>query len=563
MKSDPRPPVLPLAWRLEREGAPSSSAGGLVGEVVFASPEAQVQRTSELLGEGAIVVTVPPLAADRRGRLGELVEEHVERELAARGAPAPYLAAWSGAGGDDAETRLSEQLFRARTLGASGIAIAMGSLSAAATPALAPEDGAVLRTLARAAAAAPIVLMLDDADAVLTGYADPVSITVLLAGAAPIVTLHDTTVDAPVEPVTARTEAPPSPPDIAEALATMEDDDFEPEPEPARTRTRAPVEGTPRGRAAVAGVPVAGPDAAPTGAASPSEATGRAPPTGVARADREDVWRTWAGNLASARGPQPLSAFQRLFVESYMPLAYAIADGLDDPRALRAYDEFRRAFERAYADAFATFGVTNRRPRLVMDAHDWATKQARLHNARAAHVLVVDSLRCDLAWLVRDALAARAAGHLSLTSETILFAALPSTTLRQLETIARGMDALRAPAAADGTESLRGRAAEMVRRMRVGSRELYKLDLVPTMLGPLDAPARGGSEQVVAAFEEIADAVADALARHVETLAPRTLLLVTGDHGFCLDRRGRITHGGASPEEVLVPALAYLVGELH
>src|SRR5437764_15001272 len=117
-----------------------------------------------------------------------------------------------------------------------------------------------------------------------------------------------------------------------------------------------------------------------------------------------------------------------------MPLADAIAQGLDDPRALRAHDDFRRAFERAYTDAFATFGVTNRRPRLVMDAHDWAMKQARLHNARAAHVLLVDSLRCDLAWLVRDAFAARSEGHVSLTSETILFSALPTTTLRQLET---------------------------------------------------------------------------------------------------------------------------------
>jgi hypothetical protein len=60
-----------------------------------------------------------------------------------------------------------------------------------------------------------------------------------------------------------------------------------------------------------------------------------------------------------------------------------------------------------------------------------------------------------------------------------------------------------------------------------------------------------------------AEAVTEALGRHVETLAPRTLLLVAGDHGFCVDRRGRVTHGGAAPEEVLVPAFAYLVGDLH
>jgi hypothetical protein len=338
---------------------------------------------------------------------------------------------------------------------------------------------------------------------------------------------------------------------MAAALASIADDDDDVEtpreveltPEPEREEVVVAIaieekheEDVLAKRAAVAGVPMSGPN---------------------------DFWRTWAVNLGSARGPQPLSSFQRLFVESYMPLAHAIAQGVDDPRALRAHDEFRQAFERAYTDAFATFGVTNRRPRLVMDAHDWANKQARLHNARAAHVLIVNSLRCDLAWLVRDAFAARCEGHVSLTSETILFAALPTTSLRQLETIARGIDALRAPSSPDGAESLRGRAAETVRRMRCGSRELYKLDIVPSLLGPLDSPVRGGSEHVIAAFPDIAESVADALVKHAETLAPRTLLLVAGDHGFQLDRRGRIMTGGASPEEVLVPALAYLVGDLH
>jgi hypothetical protein len=187
-----------------------------------------------------------------------------------------------------------------------------------------------------------------------------------------------------------------------------------------------------------------------------------------------------------------------------------------------------------------------------------------LHNARTTHVLVVDAMRHDLGCLVRDHMAARAAGTASLTSESLLWSALPTTTYRQLETLARGMDALRAPAVEETTESLRGRSAETVRRLRVGSRELYKLDVVPSMLGVLPDPSSGtGPAHVVAALEDIAASVADALLRHIETLHPRTLLLVVGDHGFTVDRRGRISHGGASPEEVLVPCLAYLVGELH
>ena len=294
------------------------------------------------------------------------------------------------------------------------------------------------------------------------------------------------------------------------------------------------------------------------------DAARRRQTAGVPVAGPSDYWRSWAIALGAARGPQPLGSFERLFVESYMPLANAIAAGLDDTRAVRAHDEFKSGFERTYTDAFATFGATGRRPRLVMDAYEVALKQARLHNARTTHVLVVDAMRHDLGCLVRDELSTRAAGVASLTNESLLWSSLPTTTYRQLETLARGMDALRAPAMEETTESLRGRSAETVRRLRVGSRELYKLDVVPSMLGALPDPAASaGPAHVVAALGDIATSVADAVLRHVESLPPRTLLLVLGDHGFTVDRRGRITHGGASPEEVLVPCLAYLVGDLH
>jgi hypothetical protein len=179
-------------------------------------------------------------------------------------------------------------------------------------------------------------------------------------------------------------------------------------------------------------------------------------------------------------------------------------------------------------------------------------------------VLVVDSMRHDLGSLVRDEIATRAAGTASLTSESLLWSALPTTTYRQLETLARGMDALRAPTAEESSDSLRGRSAETVRRLRVGSRELYKLDVVPSMLGGIPDPVTGhGPAHVVAALGDIAASIADGVLHHIATLPPRTLLLVLGDHGFTVDRRGRISHGGATPEEVLVPCLSYLVGDLH
>ncbi len=527
--------------------APEAGRAPLAGELAFLSPEAQVQRTAELLGEGAIVVEVAAPPASLRGRLADHVDELVERALGVRGAPSPYLVAWSAMPEDaDAGARLADQLSRARSVGATGFAIAMGSLSRIAAPALTPEDSALLRHLARATDNGPYVLLVDDGDEVIGAYEEPVELRWMLG------TRTSTSADDVVESVVEVTV----PAEAIAILVTIETPSRvldEPvletaQPEVVETQVDAPVAEIKTDRAArtstdaarrrhTAGIPVSGPG---------------------------DYWRSWAIALAAARGPQPLASFEKLFVESYMPLANAIAGGLEDPRALRAHDEFKSGFERTYTDAFVTFGATGRRPRLVMDAYDVAVKQARLHNARNTHVLVVDAMRYDLGCLVRDEIATRAAGTASLTNESLSWSALPTTTYRQLETLARGMDALRAPAPEETAESLRGRRAETVRRLRVGSRELYKLDIVPSMLGAFPDPTSGsGAEHVVAALPDIAASVADAILKHIETLPPRTLLLVLGDHGFTIDRRGRITHGGASPEEVLVPCFAYLVGDLH
>jgi hypothetical protein len=554
---------------LETGVTQSANAGQLAGELAFASPEAQVQRTAELLGASAIVVSVPPLPDPMRGRLAEHVDEHIERALGESGCPSPFLSAWS-AMPENPEARIADQLFRARTVGATGIALAMGSLG---THTLAPEDSAFLARLARSTDQVPLVVLLDDADMALDGYGPPVPLTTLLGArtgthAAPLdarsikvevtvsapptpepvavaieafvephVDTHVDTVVAPVDvpgDVETAIEAAQLEPELeAEAVADAETEAVA-DAEPVTSRDEAPAKRDARRRATI-GVPVAGPN---------------------------DFWRGWALALGAAKGPQTLAAFEKLFVESYVPLANAIADGVDDPRAIRAYDEFRRAFERAYTDAFHAFGATNRRPRLVMDAFDVGAKQARLHNARAAHVLVVDSMRYDLGTHVRDALAARSAGAASLTAEMTLFSSLPTTTMRQLETLARGMDALRAPSPDEPYESLRGRSADTVRRLRVGSRELYKLDTVPARIGAIEERVASG-EGISGGLEELADHVADAVAKHLTTLHPRTLLLLVGDHGFCVDRRGRVTCGGAAPEEVMVPALAYLVGDLH
>ncbi len=278
---------------------------------------------------------------------------------------------------------------------------------------------------------------------------------------------------------------------------------------------------------------------------------------GASVVERDERWRAWTLQLAAARGPQPLSVLERLFAESYMPLANALAGGLDDPRARAAHDEFQATFSKGYREAAATFSATSKRPRMVFDAHDLAARIGRLHGARAVRVLLVDAMRWDVSRRVEERLVAMLGARASLTDELLLWSALPTTTLRQLETIARGTEALRAPATLEEEpEAARGRTAEYVRRMRVGPREIHKLDVVEARLRTLPGP-------ILPHLDAIADSAAEAIARHAEALAPRTLLLVTGDHGFTIDRRGAARQGGASPEEVLCGAFALLVGDVH
>jgi hypothetical protein len=465
------------------------------GPVGFATAGVRDAEVVRLGDSGMLVVELEGIGPSARGRLGERIAEAVERELGGRGAPGPGI---ESAG--DLDAALGDQLYRARKVGATGIAVVLGPLrrAAGALGALQPEDCAALRTLARATRERPVVVLLDESDRATGAYGDPVSLEGLVGGE------HDRDRD-------------PDP-----------DTDRDPDPDPV---PEAPTPPLPLERHTA----------------------------GASVVEREEPWRAWTLQLAAARGPQPLAALERLFAESYMPLCNALAAGLDDPRARAAHDEFRSGFARSYSDAFPTFAVSTKRPRMVLDVHEVASRIARLHGARSARLLLVDAMRWDLCRLVGERVSARIGAKGSITDELVLWSALPSTTIRQLETIARGVDALRAPVGVDDggeIDAVRGRTSDYVRRLRVGPRELHKLDLVQARL-------QAAHTGVLAALPEIADATAQVIVRHAETLPPRTLLLVFGDHGFVIDGRGAATHGGASPEEVVCGAFGLLVGDVH
>jgi hypothetical protein len=496
--------------------APASStptavgaAGATSGRLAFGKAIERDAECGSLRMSGMIVVELEGVGPSLRGRLADAIDDAIERELGARGAAAPGLTSASGP-----DVALGDQLFRARRVGAPGIAIVLGPLRAAAGPrcALEPEDCATLRFLAAATRERPVVLLLDDRDTTTGGYADPVPLGELLT-----------------------------------AAPTGDD-----EPAPARE----PREPALPSRLEVTPAPFAEPEFEPAPLPSPTFALARHT-AGATVVDRGEAWRTWTLQLVAARGPQPLATLERLFTESYMPLANALGAGLDDPRARSAHDEFRASFTKSYSEAFPTFAATTKRPRMILDVHETAGRIARLHGARCTRMLLVDAMRWDVSRLVGERLVARLGERAALTDELVLWSALPTTTMRQLETIARGVDALRSPGPMDDdAEPPRCRTAEYVRRLRVGPREVHKLDVVESRL----QGARGG---VLRAIPEIVDATAEAIARHAGTLAPNTLLFVFGDHGFTIDRAGSARQGGASPEEVLVGAFGLLVGDVH
>ena len=505
-----------VAGTVASDSAPRDSAPETAR---FFDEEARELACRKLEAERVLVARLRSIGASARGRLGEFIEEAVERELDARGAAPPGIGSAS-----DRDAALSDQLFRARRVGAKGIAVALGPLHAAtsAIGALEPEDSATLRFWAQAGNDRPVWLLLDTTDVATGAYGDPVALAAWLDS-------HDEELDESEE-----SESAPLPM-ISELAEVAEEEEVIAAPLPPAPEPPAPPP--------------------PVAVAPPRPPT----PTPARHADLNAPWRSWVHALDAARGPQALASFERLFTRDYMPLANEIALGLDEARAIHAHEEFRRTFSRAYAEACPTFALTGKRPRMVLDAPDIAARIARLHGARSTQLLLVDAMRFDVGAIVRDHARRALGSRASLTDDLLLWSALPTTTTRQLETLQRGVDALRTPPTTDAErepDPLRGRTAEVIRRVKVGSRDLYKLDVI-------EAKVRDLGTDALPVLGEIAEHAAEAIVKHAQTLQPRTLLFVFGDHGFALDRDGNARQGGASPEEVLVPAFALLIGEVH
>lgn len=283
---------------------------------------------------------------------------------------------------------------------------------------------------------------------------------------------------------------------------------------------------------------------------------------GPLHADALDQWPHWLKELEEARGPRPLAAVERMFVTSYVPLRDAYVRGIAPGEVGVALEAWAQSFAKSYKDAFAALKVRGKRPTMVLDVPDVALRIGRLHGARSVQLLLVDGLRFDLGLRVEQVLRRRFGQEAALTERLLLWSALPTETQTQLELIGRGPDGLRQLGSAPESDVpvARGRMATTPRRIKAGHRELLKLDVVEARLSEIgDAEADR--------LDALAFDVASAIEELASKLPNRTLLMVFGDHGFLLDEldggTGKARSGGSSPEEVLVPAFAWLVGGLH
>ncbi|MFZ5890053.1 MAG: hypothetical protein ACOY0T_03215 [Myxococcota bacterium] len=547
----------------------------VTGEVRFTNTLELPSQLLEAERHGLLAVELGAPGPADRGRLALQIEAAVEGALLRRGACPPGIGAAASL-----DASLSDQLYRARLLELRGMALSLPALFGIAdlNGALDPDDSATLRFFCDATRHAPLRVFIDEDNRELGVYAAPEPLRALLTrGGAPS---SDAAND--------ESSCPAVAPDVASSRATM--DLSEPPPavverdgalaftqpaesaEPEAVAPREPTAPLPIGDLAEAFVKsLSEPNTAeprresparenPEPEPVPQKPTINVPPLYPNAADE---WRGWLRDLIAARGPKPLSAIERMFVTSYVPLRCAQLMGHGDADARRALESWSTSFAQSYHEAFDALRVRGKRPSMVLDVPEIALRIGRLHGARSVQLVLVDGMRFDLGLRIEQRVRAIVGQQAALTERLLLWSALPATTEVQLDLIGRGPEGLRDPSAPAETEVpvARGRAAATLRRVKTGYRDLLKLDLVEAQL------SEPGADEATR-LDTLADDTSAVLADHLVKQAPRTLVVAFGDHGFLLDRldsggTARARSGGATPEEVLVPAFAWLVGGVH
>jgi hypothetical protein len=578
------------------------------GEVSLVGPEVLRELLRAADDDGYLSVILSPPGPGQRGELALVISEAIDGALEQRGACPPGIGAAADLGAS-----LSDQLYRARLVELRGLALSLPTLEGIANlaGALDAEDSAVLRWWMAATRERPVRVYIDARNRYAGVYDRPTPLQDLLdrrprqsqapapalapevsasseamelSSPPPVVALREELASDGIDeddesaPETARAS---SLDDLEMPAEAVNSSDFEAEfvgaldpssvpaqaaPVVVEVEAEAPVEvEAEAAEVAVVPVPVPALSDENTPAAGENDAEDIVFARGPLFPNADTEWRTWLHELEAARGPKPLAVVERMFVTSYVPLCDAVARGIAGPEAKKTLDTWSASFEQSYKEAFDALRVRGKRPTMVLDVPELALRMGRLHGARSVQLVLVDGLRFDLGLRVEQRLRTLLGQTAALTERLLLWSALPATTATQLELIGRGPEALREFTGIVSSEVpvARGRMATTLRRIKAGHRELLKLDVVESRVSePADV-----SETT--RLDDLADETARALGSYMKRLPARTLVMVFGDHGFVLDPRGerggttRARHGGASPEEVLVPAYAWLVGGVH
>ncbi len=430
--------------QVEKSAVAPVPAGG----VHFAAAPRYADLCAELRARRYLVVPIAPPGA---GRLRHTIDDAVEGALAMRGALPPAVEL-----GAAIEPTLRDQVFRARALGATGLALTLPHLGDVEGGLLDQADGATLSAWLSAARRAPLLLVLDERDRTARVLA-PVPIGDL-AGPSPIPAPDSVPPSGAIETgPRALAEPPPvAPPPVLSMprrgvmrKRSLSTPSAEPElavaePEPVRADQAALHQAA----ALMAAVPPLEPPAPviTEPVVEEPELPPPPPPTreGAARRAVDAAeWRQHAIELDKARGPKPVSVIERLFAGRYMPLVGAVARGEGDGAVRGVVDAWRTSFEHSYREAYAALRVTGKRPPMVFDAPDLAARIARLNGARATKLVLVDAMRFDIGERVGERLKEKLAGRAVCVERMLLWSALPTTTQTQLGLLARGPDGLR------------------------------------------------------------------------------------------------------------------------
>lgn len=169
-----------LGGMTQSDVADRASPGPREG-VRFLDTTARMRLQGAIEAAGWLVAAPRRPEASARGQLRDRIEEAIEGALERRGAPASGLNSAA-----DAEMLLSDQLYRARQVGANGLIVALDSLAGLVGPqgVLCDDDSAALRFYIEASRERAVSLWLSPADTAIAVYGPPVPLRVLVGTAA-------------------------------------------------------------------------------------------------------------------------------------------------------------------------------------------------------------------------------------------------------------------------------------------------------------------------------------------------------------------------------------------